>query len=321
MTDNEKTLHITEMERDAIGEIGNICMSAAATTLHDILQMRVTITTPAVEITNIKELASKYTTPYVVVDVSYTSGVVGNNLLVIKTDDVKLITSTMMGSEPNMEDELGELHLSAIGEVMNQMIGTSATSMSTLIKTPIGISPPTVSVINISEDRENLPLQEDVIISTTFKMEIENLLDTEIVLLMPYDFGKNLVTGFLEASNIENPPSKSQKEKQTPEVRSVTLQSFDDEPATGEPTDNLELLMDVPLMVSVELGRTKRILKDILELNIGSIVSLDKPAGDLVDVLVNGKVIARGEVVVIDDNFGVRITDIVGPDKRYTAGK
>lgn len=327
MTDNEKALHLTSMEIDTIGEIGNICMSSAATAMHDILQKKVTITTPSVSITNTKELAETYTIPYVVVDVSYTKGVIGNNLLIIKVSDVEVITSIMMGEEEaKITGELSELQISAIGEIMNQMIGTSATSMSTLTKTEISISPPIVNVINIADDKEKLPFHNDPIISTKFKLIIEDLLDTEIVLLMPYEFGKHLIQGFLSSQNMGDaqeeqaaPPSnpeKAKKAQRQANVKSVTLQSFDEPADTKITADNIDLLLDVPLTVSVELGRTKRYLKDVLEMGIGSIVSLDKPAGDLVDVLVNGKLIARGEVVVIDDNFGVRITDIIGAENK-----
>ena len=79
---------------------------------------------------------------------------------------------------------------------------------------------------------------------------------------------------------------------------------------------NIGLILDVPLQVTVELGRTKKSIKDILELSNGSIVELDKLAGEPVDIHVNGKLLAKGEVVVIDENFGVRITDIVSPEER-----
>jgi flagellar motor switch protein FliN/FliY len=339
-TTGQNNTTLTDLQKDTLGEIGNICMSSAATALHDILSRMVTITTPNVSITSIDELTGEYNIPYVVIDVSYTQGVLGSNLLVIKTQDVKLITSILLGEEEaGLEEELSELHLSAIGEVMNQMMGASATSLATLIAKEINISPPNISVINISEDKSKIPFHDDLIISTKFKMEVENLLKTEILLLMPLYFGKDLVNGFLEHNNIddnttpEKETAQSQQipaaekhisgakntsdnlikqtdEKQT-NVKNIKLRSFDAEDSVKNQTNNMDILMDVPLTVKVELGRTKRYLKDILELNLGSIIALEKSAGELVDVLVNGKLIARGEVVVIDDNFGVRITDIV----------
>jgi len=79
---------------------------------------------------------------------------------------------------------------------------------------------------------------------------------------------------------------------------------------------NIEMLLDISLPVTIELGRTHMQIKNILELGHGSIVELDKLAGEPVDILVNDKVIARGEVVVIDENFGVRITSLVGMEER-----
>lgn len=332
---------LTEIQKDAIGEIGNISMSSAATTLHDILSRKVIITTPRVSVTSANELSQQYKVPYIIVDVTYTEGIMGSNILMIKTDDAKLITAIMLGEEPDLNVELGELHLSAMGEVMNQMIGASSTSLSTLIANPVNISPPNVSVVSISEDRLKLSLKDDKMISTKFNMNIEGLLDTEIVLLMPMDYAIQLVNSFLEVNNSmmdnqgetqgnanehqDSPVAQDSLIRQSDEkhsnVKNVTLQSFDKEENVKAEADNIELLMDVPLQLTVELGRTKRYLKDILELNLGSIVSLEKPAGDLIDVLVNGKLIAKGEVVVIDDNFGIRITDIVSPNKRYNYPK
>jgi len=338
---NNENLELTEMQKDTLGEIGNICMSSAATALHDILNKKVIITAPKVSITTTAELAKQFIIPYVIVDVSYTKGISGNNMLIVETEDVKLITSIMLDKEnADFESELSELDLSAIGEAMNQMMGASSTAMSTLIAKPVTISPPEVDVVSISEDMLRLNLKDDPIIITVFTLQIENELNTEIILLMPFNFGKNLVNGFLEAAEIKNESEKSTEEQPTKEkstasktsgnakeaadnnppkqtktkpgsVQNATFQSFDGSNGVKNGVDNIELLMDVPLQLTVELGRTKKYLKDILELNIGSIVSLEKPAGDLIDVLVNGKLLAKGEVVVIDDNFGIRITDIV----------
>ena len=80
--------------------------------------------------------------------------------------------------------------------------------------------------------------------------------------------------------------------------------------------NNLELLMDVPLQVTVELGRTQKLVKEVLALGPGSVVELDKLAGEPVDILVNERPIAKGEVVVIDENFGIRVTEILSPKDR-----
>lgn len=328
MIDEKKTLHLTDMEIDAIGKIGNISMSSAATVLHDILQRKVTITTPMVSITSIKELENTYATPYVMVEVSYTEGIIGKNYLMIKPEDVKQITSIMMKDQSVDNDgEVGELEVNAIGELMNQMLGTSSATMSKIMNTTINIEQPRVSIVNISENKSRLKITDDNVIVVTYKLEIAESLNTEFVMIMPYDFGKVLVNSFFDKNGITkgdkgkvetciNENSKKPGEQVRHSIKRAEFQSFDEKESQVNQNDNINMLMDVPLMLSVELARTKRRLKDILELDLGSIVSLDKPAGELVEVLINGRLIARGEVVVIDDNFGVRITDIVGKDKR-----
>ena len=87
---------------------------------------------------------------------------------------------------------------------------------------------------------------------------------------------------------------------------------------SGTDFESLDMLMDIPLSVSVELGKSHKYIKDILDFNVGTIVVLDKMAGEVVDVVVNGKLIAKAEVVVIDDSYGARITDIVTPAKRLS---
>lgn len=324
---------LTEKQIDAIGEIGNISMSSAATAMHDIISRKVIITTPDVTVMSVGELTNLYNAPFIIVDVCFTSGVEGKNILIMKTDDAKLITSILLDQEYNPEEELSEMHLSAMGEVMNQMMGSASTALSTLISTPVHISPPNVSVVNIAEDREKLDTKYDKMISVKFKLHIENLLDTEIVQLMPVNFGVDLVNSFFEANKAKEKAVKAEQTKSNTNkdsednlikqadvkkgiVRDVQLQSFDNEEEVKNGIDNLDLLLDVPLQVTVELGRTKKMLKDILELNLGSIISLEKAAGDLIDVFVNGKLLAKGEVVVIDDNFGIRITDIVSSIKK-----
>lgn len=321
---------LTDMQKDTLGEIGNICMSSSATTLHDILGRRVTITTPNVTISALNKLSHEYNIPYVIVDVAYTEGVLGKSLLIMKIDDVKTLTSIMLDdNKPEINEELTEMELSAIGEVMNQMMGASSTALANLIYRKINISPPNINIINIAEDKEKLLIQDDTVVLTKFKMEVEDLLDTEIILLMPYEFARDLIREFLKANNVEeneeieieesNAPVDNfikQSDERQGQVKKAKIKSFDNEYTTGSLTDNMNLLLDIPLNITVELGRTKKYLKDILELSVGSIISLEKPAGDLIDVLVNGKLIAKGEVVVIDDNFGVRITDIISSDIR-----
>lgn len=339
---------IDEVEKDAIGEIANISMGTAATTLSSLLNKKVEITTPKVELTNKLKLRSDYPKPYVIVNVSYTNGLEGNNILVINMEDASIIVDLMMGGVgSNLTTELSEIHLSAIGEAMNQMMGSSATSMSTVLDKRIDISPPTTDVVDLTQEDVGFESIKDdeTIIKISFKMVIQGLIDSELIQLIPIEFGKNMVKD-LFASLEENSQMIEEQAEITSEISEDTKEEYPEikhkeelspsqtlvepkvkvkpvnfsqlQPLTSEQKapENLDLILDVPLQISVELGRTNKTIKDILNFSQGSIVELDKLAGEPVDMLVNGKLFAKGEVVVIDENFGVRITDIVSPMDR-----
>ncbi len=358
---------LSTQEIDALGEIGNISMGTSATTLFTLLSQKVTITTPNVSITTWGELSQSYNSQYVAVKVEYTDGLIGSNLLILKQDDVKIITDLMMGGEGTIADgDLTDLHLSAISEAMNQMIGSSATSMSSMFSKRIDISPPRAFVVSFGNgDPYGEFEMDDVLVRIAFKMVVGNLIDSEIMQLLPMKFAKELVSSLLNSSKVKAPepelPHVSQaapqsqpvmqqpvqqqpmmqqpmmqqpmmqqpmqsygfdpgyQEMQRPRnpvsVQPVQFQAFDDGLSAAE-KKNISLIMDLPLQVTVELGRTQKLIRDILEFGSGSIIELDKLAGEPVDILVNGKAIAKGEVVVIDESFGVRITDIIHPSKR-----
>jgi flagellar motor switch protein FliN/FliY len=278
----------------------------------------------------------------------------------MKEDDVRIITDLMMGGTgENSNEPIGDLHLSAIGEAMNQMIGSSSTSLSTMFNKRIDISPPKAFILYFQnfEELEQFNPSERVV-KIAFRMEIGDLIDSEIMQLLPIEFAKDLVKNLLsnmagaeEPAVVEKPqatqikqaaasnPSNQQKQPPRPtilnnrynesqqnepvkreeqkviNVQPVQYQTFDSDQWSIE-KESIELIMDVPLEITVELGRTKKLIKDILEFGPGTILELDKLAGEPVDILVNGKYIAKGEVVVIDESFGVRITDIVSASKR-----
>lgn len=361
--DNE----LTSQEIDALGEIGNISMGTSATTLFTLLGQKVMITTPTVSVITWEQMASEYELPFVAVKVEYTKGLLGMNLLILKDQDVKLITDLMMGGDgTNTAGELSDLHLSAISEAMNQMVGSSSTSMSSMFDKRIDISPPKAIAIKAASEKPFSDLDEkQKMVKIAFKMVIGSLVDSEIMQLIPIDFAKSLVDNLLnvdvkETSSAGEPPKPQQPQQSqapqqsaqpqpmynTPPQQNMQSQqqmgygmenanSFHEQPRSSGPINvqpaqfqsfdesriaiekkNIGIIMDVPLQVTVELGRTNKLIKDILEFGPGSIIELDKLAGEPVDILVNGKVIAKGEVVVIDESFGVRITDIIHPSKR-----
>lgn len=342
-------------ESDALGEIGNICMGTAATTLSTLLGKQVSITTPRVSVCSCTSDFGDYNKPYLVVEVSYTEGIDGYNILLIKDNDVRVITDLLLGGDgnPDRDAPIDQLHFSAISEVMNQMVGSSSTSLANILMKPINISPPNVKQITLEEESlTQLACGDDITIKISFSMEIEGVLESEIMQIMPFKFGKELAHTLL-GSVMDEPepmpvpvyaepprsapvqtrapasaPPRRQTEYAQPDrisndrsrvgVKSMQYQSFDEPTRSahnsffeGDAGDNIGLILDVPLQVTVELGKCRKSIKEILGFNLGSVVVLDRLAGEMVDVLVNGKLFARGEVVVIDDNYGVRITEII----------
>lgn len=355
----EERMEFSEEEKDAIGEIGNISMGTAATTLSTLLGHKVSITTPRVEAMSVEEITKEYPLPFIAVDVKYKEGIEGTNLLILKQRDVKVITNLMMGQGPEVEDgtePLSDVHLSAIGEAMNQMIGSASTSLSEMFNRKIDINPPKAFELDLSSDRFDEYISEDVNIyaKISFSMKIGDFIDSEIMQLIPMSFAKEMIEILLgdqhseevEAPKEEAPePEKPKNEASTGSTRSqaraaaaysqpaqpaekkkaeprekvnvqpAQFQSFDESATSHEP-ENISLIRDVPLKVTVELGRTVKRIQDVLDFGPGTIIELDKLVGEPLDILVNGQYVAKGEVVVIDENYGIRVTDIVKPEKR-----
>ncbi|HHV08553.1 MAG TPA: flagellar motor switch phosphatase FliY [Firmicutes bacterium] len=343
--------HLDDIEIDALGEIGNIAMGTAATTLSMLLGQEVKITTPKVSVTNEQDLKQNYPYPYVLLEVSYVQGLEGTNLLVVKEEDAILISELMMGGSglPADIDKLDEMRLSAVGEAMNQMMGSSATAISTVFDKRVAISPPNIHYVNLAETDLISASGSQPLVQVLFAMTIGTA-TSQIMQILPLSFAKEMVAtlvGSLANSSEDNQESEEEKPVSSPSVSPTAAYPSQEEqtPATVKPMPeaiasrkekviqpvafaplteekqpttgtNMDLLLDIPLEVTVELGRTKRLIKDVLELGVGSVVELDKLAGEPVDVVVNGKLVARGEVVVIDENFGVRITDVLTPVER-----
>ena len=347
---------ITDMERDALGEIGNISMGGAATTLSVLLGRKVSITTPTVSISNMRQLKEKYPVPFLVVEVGYSIGIEGNNVLCIQAKDAAIIADLMMGNDgTNPDEELSEIHMSAVSESMNQMMGSVATALSSMFNKKVDITPPVVTLVDLGTEEVVSKLLDkvDPIVQASFRMEVDGLIDSEIMQLLPLDVAREMVDALMnQQPDVDNeeeaiaaaavpPPAAPAAapasapaaaaaapasngygaQPMQPHVASnVPVQSAQFTPLSTVPVQvndaNIGLILDVPLQVNVELGRTKKSIKEILDLTKGSIVELDKLAGEAVDIMVNGKYLAKGEVVVIDENFGVRITEIVSPLER-----
>ncbi len=403
---------LSDIQKDVIGEVGNISMGTSATTLYALLGQKVDITTPQVRIMKWAQVADGYDRPCVGIRVDYTEGIEGSNILILKQSDVKVISSLMLGGTglENIDGELTDLDLSAISEAMNQMVGSASTSMSSLVKMKIDIDTPRAFVLDWHDDSflENIGLHEDIVVTISFRMQIGTMVDSNIMQVIPLSFALRITDIMQEGlfgTSVSSTPSAPEPAKASPaptpapqpqqmqggypqqpqnqqmpgyppqmpypqqgypgqdmyaqqgypqmpypqyppqqgqqpypyppypyyppyqqpvppqepqkriDAQPVQFQSFDFSSAS-QPRENINIIMDVPLEVSVELGRTSKRIKDILEFAPGSIIELDKLAGEPIDVLVNGKFVAKGEVVVVEENFCIRITDIIKAEHR-----
>ena len=354
--DNSVNL-LSDIEKDLLGEVGNISMGSASTALYQIINQKVNITTPVVSITTLKEIKETFETPTVVLDVEYTSGIIGRNILIIKTEDAAVIANLMMGGDGVVKNhELSEIEISAVQEAMNQMIGSAATSMATMFSREVNISPPISKIWNNNEEplSSEIP-EEEAIVRVSFRMTIGNLVDSNIMQRLPVETAKKIVSIMIGKEDENSDASKQNystvnneisvesynksyeevyevnqpvSEKtiiETPqpqvEVHKASFEPLVESKSSGVSNKNIDLILDVPLDISVVLGRTKKSIKDILNFSTGSLIELDKLAEEPVEVLVNGKTIALGEVVVVDENFGVRITNIVSNTERINSLK
>lgn len=368
-------LYLSDEEKDVIGEVSNICMGSAATALFSILNHRVNITTPKVSYSTWDELLKNYEAPCVFVQIYYKEGIDGNNIFILKQRDAQVIADLMMGGDGKGEyGELSELHLSAISEVMNQMMGSSATALSSIMETRIDISPPTATVVNLTEVINGAEIAEFLkgdFVKISFRLEVGDLINSELMQLYPFEFAKVLNEKFLKYSGLDTskdkfgqiaepePASAPQVQQESapapqpvvqpqavqpqmmqqpmmqqpqmmqqpmmqqmampymmPPVQDVNIAPVQFQPFTvpSSPllqTENIDLLLDVPLEVTAELGRTSKSIKEILDFSPGTVIELNRLAGEPIDVLVNGKYVAKGEVVVIEETFGIRVTEII----------
>lgn len=349
---------LTDSDKDVLGEVGNISMGAAATTLSSLLNQKVNITTPIVKEKHAIESYFEKEKKYVAINIKYKAGLDGTFLLIVNEDDVKIISSIMMGNEPDTSIEVDDLHLSAMSEAMNQMVGTSCTSMSQVFNSVVDINPPDVKKVTPDNMKTlgGVDLENDDYVMVEFDLNVGELINSKMLQIIPIDVAKQLISKLVGGSStsneevkeekvseqvVEEAPQNSQSIPQpTPEAQAVVqnvqmaqqvnipnmqqtvsnVQSveFADlvEKRVEETKEQISLIQDVPLEVVVELGRTNKSIKEILEFGPGVVIELNKMAGEPIDILINNKFIAKGEVVVIDENFGIRITEIIDVKKR-----
>lgn len=361
---NEPAEELSDLEKDLLGEVGNISMGTAATALSAVVGKPVNITTPTITLSTLNKLKKSFKTPNIVLDVQFVSGIVGGNLFIINIEDSAVIANLMMGGDGVVEppSELSELEISAVQEAMNQMIGSAATSMATMFSREVNISPPISSVCDENSEEISTDISADEeIVNVSFRMTIGDLVDSNIVQILPIATAKKIVSimmGTEEDAPVSESSKASTEVKVVAEPKEISMNNEvvaneiaskdtyrnennysvqgqgivenHEEPVNvkqasfgqleevrgAEMPKNIDLILDVPLELSVELGRTKKNIRDILALTRGSLIELNKLAEEPVDIFINGKRIAHGEVVVVDENFGVKITEIASGEDR-----
>ncbi|MGN1423733.1 MAG: flagellar motor switch phosphatase FliY [Oscillospiraceae bacterium] len=381
--ENGANVEFTPYEIDAVGEILNISMGSAATAVSELLNAKVWITTPKVNVVKVSELNYDNLEPAICVKIVYVSGITGQNMMILRQDDVQLILNQLLGNPLVISPDFkfDELNISAVSEIMNQMMGSSATALSDLLGVSVDISTPTPYIIENTKFADLCDMSPDeTVVAVTFNLTVDGVMNSEFLSVMSLGLAKTLSGKMIEKFNVDaaesaaaetpapaaaaqpapapapapapqpapapapaaaQPAPVPQAAYQQPaqpypqqaypypnqyaaygaypppappvNIQNAQLHQFEamDFGIPADQKDNLKLLMGVPLEISVELGTAKRKVKDILEFTQGTIIELERQAGAPVDVVVNGNLIARGDVVVIDDNFAVRITEIV----------
>lgn len=371
--------NLSRMEQDAVGEMMNISMGAAASAISGMLGKTVRISLPVVSVQSEAEFVLKELEPADGVEIQYTEGIEGKSVLLFRRQDLGIITGLVKGQGQTVqfapEDE--EM-VSIVCEVMNQMMGASATSLSEFLGRKIRISPPSFAEITTEADFKKQYFDgTNPMVIVRFVLEIDGKLKSIFLNMLPVRLAKEMIEPFAagiadaagseevhetEASEVsedareiettEVPEETERKaesgmeeifrqmqqtqremlemmqgikekdlKKEKPAINSVIhplspVMLEEEREGQGEDKANQEMLLQVPLEVSVEIGRTKKLVRDILEFTQGSLVVLDKMAGEQVDLFVNGQCIAKGDIVVVEDNFGIRITEIL-PGSEY----
>ena len=368
---SSKNRQFTTLELDALGEILNISMGAAATAVSLLLDKKVSITTPNVEVIPSGEYSFDALKPAIAVEIEYIDGISGTNIMILKREDVMHIVGALLQQEFTLDTfVMDEMSISAICEVMNQMMGSSSTALTEFLNRSVNISTPRSYEINTDEGFTKKYFDDDEqIISVRFELNIEGLTSSEFASVLPNELAEELLELFssdlnseatadeeivVDVPEVETQPqpviNESPAATPTPaapapaapsapatshaappmprsnrsnsvanashEIHQPMLDVFSaDSGLVEEQADNLKLIMSVPLQISVELGRSKKTIKEILELTTGSVVELGTQAGTPVDILVNNQFIAKGDVVMVDDYYGVRITEILNPNQ------
>ncbi len=352
---------LSDDKRDALGELQNMMMGSAATAVSNFMNAKVWITTPKVSVSKAGNIKFDDLDPSICVKINYIKGMHGSSILVLKQSDVQLMVNQLMGMPPVVTDDFvfDEMNISAVCEIMNQMMGASATTLSEILDTPTDISTPEAIVIDTVDDilKINNIKEDETVCAVSFDLTIDDLINSHFVSMISIDLanemGDKMLGSYSAMNDVPAPPPESApapapaptptpkpaEKKRKPaaskpappaekkvvsgnsaaaksmKVEEFNMGSFydddDDNFISREQFKNLKPLLDVPMEVSVRIGTTQRRIEEVSDFTKGTIIELDTMANEPVEIMVNGNLMARGEVVVVDDNFAVRITEIV----------
>lgn len=349
VSSNKSNIMLTDIEKDILGEVGNISMGSASTALSDMIGKRVNITTPVISVTTLKKMRESFEVPNIALEIKYVAGISGKNILMMRVRDAAIVANIMMGGEGQVtSDVLSEIEESAVSEAMNQMMGSAATAMATMFSRKVDISPPKSEIWDsltskMSEDIE----EEEEIVQVAFRLHIEGLLDSVIMqvlsgetvrqiasIMMGTEFlDKSVEDSSLEGIVLESKQDAVEKIKEQAIVKSeqegkaeISTSGYPLENLTPEHkmekvqykqfdsfddvSRNTSSILDVPLNIQVDLGSVQRNIKDILSFKSGTLLQLNQMENQPVELQVNGKIIGYGEVVVVDGNFAINIIDV-----------
>lgn len=323
---------LSQMEKEALTELYSVSLGSSAAVLSSLFLEQVSMTTPALSIKHKESLLTDALSPFFIVLGEYAGETEGLQILSLSTQEVEAITG-LANDEREAKDE--EKQFQVMQELVQQMFAAVSQSMGTILDQELSYS---ISGMDVIDKQEDFPVNrftsEEWFVEVQFDMKVGDAQSVHFHLYIPVSVAQQM-TGILTGSMDEEDSEETQEMDNKPNnqsnnnnpsgnagsstnIQKVQFSNFDDTAAHQIEPNNLNMLFDIPLQVTVELGRTKRTVKEILEVSQGSIIELDKLAGEPVDILVNNKLIAVGEVVVIDENFGVRVTDILSAADRIS---
>lgn len=303
---------LPEEDKKMIEAIATLILDPASSALGMIVGRETRIKPAQITQTSLKDFVTKSKEKIVLADVKLSDALQMNLSIAMPASLVLKIADLMMGGSGEPADQnVDEIKLSALTEALNQMLGASITLLAEKAKGKVSLGKLEVKLVDDLEKISTLFNPTELLVCVECQVEMENASSSNLWLFAQLTA--------IKAVHEKLFPKKKEEEKV--KVQPAKFEEFSPAetqipPQPSEIQQKLELLFDVPLKVVVELGRARMTLKQVMDLTIGSLIELDKLTGEPVDVLVNGKLIARGEVVVIDENFGVRITEIVSPKQR-----